>query len=225
MSHNLIELLSRRGDRQEETALDVLRRAAEERGEVTDDDRRDAAAVSGLPEATVYGVSTFYDDLVQPRGERDVRVCTGTACWAVAFDGQIRDLEARFGVLLGECSEDGELSLTEAVCLGFCHSSPSFREGDVVDAGEGALERVLAGETRAAPEPEWGSTLAPPVRDEVQSSRPAGLTWEFARKAAGSPKYVVANGDEGDPGSYIDKYLMERNPALLLEGMAIAGYA
>ena len=36
---------------------------------------------------------------------------------------------------------------------------------------------------------------------------------------------LVANGDEGDPGSYIDKYLMERNPALLLEGMALAGYA
>ncbi|MFO7571113.1 MAG: NADH-ubiquinone oxidoreductase-F iron-sulfur binding region domain-containing protein, partial [Gaiellaceae bacterium] len=181
---------------------------------------------------------------------------TGTACWAVAFDGQIRDLEAHFGIPLGECSEDGELSLTETVCLGFCHSSPSFREGDVIDAGEGALERVLAGETRAAPEPEWGSTLAQPVLtrpgdysglrralaeltpeqllEEVKAANlrgrggagfPAGLKWEFARKVAGSPKYVVANGDEGDPGSYIDKYLMERNPALLLEGMAIAGYA
>ncbi len=36
---------------------------------------------------------------------------------------------------------------------------------------------------------------------------------------------MVANGDEGDPGSYIDKYLMERNPELVLEGMALAGYA
>ena len=41
----------------------------------------------------------------------------------------------------------------------------------------------------------------------------------------GDEKFIVANGDEGDPGSYIDKYLMERNPALLLEGMALAGYA
>ena len=36
---------------------------------------------------------------------------------------------------------------------------------------------------------------------------------------------IVVNGDEGDPGSYIDKLLMERNPELLLEGMALAGYA
>ena len=41
----------------------------------------------------------------------------------------------------------------------------------------------------------------------------------------GEQKFIVANGDEGDPGSYIDKYLMERNPELLLEGMALAGYA
>jgi NADH:ubiquinone oxidoreductase subunit F (NADH-binding) len=53
---------------------------------------------------------------------------------------------------------------------------------------------------------------------------PAGIKWEFTRNNAASPKFIVVNGDEGDPGSYIDKYLMERNPGLLLEGMAIAGY-
>ncbi|GIU95678.1 MAG: NADH dehydrogenase [Gaiellaceae bacterium] len=255
MSHNLIELLKRRGGGPAAT-LDVLRRALEERGEVTDDDRRAAAAASGLPEATVYGISTFYDDLLRPVGRRDVRVCTGTACWAAAFDGQIRDLEQGLGLRLGTRSEDGELSLTETVCLGFCHSSPSFREGDVVDAGPGALERILSGETAPAPEPEWESTLPEPVLtrpgdysglrralaeltpeqllEEVKAANlrgrggagfPAGLKWEFARKAAGPSKVIVANGDEGDPGSYIDKYLMERNPALLLEGMALAGYA
>ncbi len=51
------------------------------------------------------------------------------------------------------------------------------------------------------------------------------MKWEFARKARGEDKFIVVNGDEGDPGSYIDKYLMEYNPSLLIEGMAIAGYA
>ena len=45
------------------------------------------------------------------------------------------------------------------------------------------------------------------------------------RGAPGERKFIVANGDEGDPGSYIDKVLMEDNPHLLLEGMALAGYA
>jgi len=54
---------------------------------------------------------------------------------------------------------------------------------------------------------------------------PAGVKWELARRAEGDEKVIVVNGDEGDPGSYIDKYLMERTPALLLEGIALAGYA
>ena len=45
------------------------------------------------------------------------------------------------------------------------------------------------------------------------------------RAAPATEKFIVANGDEGDPGSYIDKYLMEHSPDLLLEGMALAGYA
>jgi hypothetical protein len=64
------------------TALEVLKAALEEHGEITDDDRRAASAASGLPEAAVYGVSSFYDDLLAPRGARHVRVCTGTACFA-----------------------------------------------------------------------------------------------------------------------------------------------
>ena len=46
-----------------------------------------------------------------------------------------------------------------------------------------------------------------------------------ARAPRARQKFIVANGDEGDPGSYIDKVLMEGNPELLLEGMALAGYA
>ncbi len=54
---------------------------------------------------------------------------------------------------------------------------------------------------------------------------PAGTKWEFAARAADPDRVIVVNGDEGDPGSYIDKLLMERNPELLLEGMALAGHA
>ena len=121
-----------------------------ERGEITDDDRREAAERSGLPEATVYGVSTFYDDLLQPRGERHVRVCTGTACFAATGDAHVDAIRDGLGLELGERSEDGSVSLAETVCLGFCHSSPAVRDGDVIDAGPGVVERVLAGATRPA---------------------------------------------------------------------------
>jgi NADH:ubiquinone oxidoreductase subunit F (NADH-binding) len=63
------------------------------------------------------------------------------------------------------------------------------------------------------------------VRGRGGAGFPAGSKWEFAARAADPDKAIVVNGDEGDPGSYIDKLLMERNPNLLLEGMALAGYA
>src|SRR4029450_7634607 len=63
------------------------------------------------------------------------------------------------------------------------------------------------------------------VRRRGGAGFPAGVKWEFAARAADPDKVIVVNADEGDPGSYIDKLLMERNPELLLEGMALAGHA
>jgi bidirectional [NiFe] hydrogenase diaphorase subunit len=54
---------------------------------------------------------------------------------------------------------------------------------------------------------------------------PTGLKWNLVRKSPGERKYIVANGDEGDPGAYMDRTIMESDPHRVLEGMAIAGYA
>ncbi len=255
MSKNLVELIRRHHAEHGPTALAVLKEAMDARGEIGADDVRLAAERSGLPEATVHGVASFYDDLLQPRGERHVRVCTGTACFAATGDAHVDELRAGLGLELGTRAEDRSRSLAETVCLGFCHASPAIRDGDVIDAGPGVVERVLAGTTQPAAEPEWESVLAQPVltrpgdwsglaaalrqppealletvkdanvRGRGGAGFPAGAKWGFARGAQGAEKFIVANGDEGDPGSYIDKYLMERNPALVLEGIALAGYA
>jgi NADH:ubiquinone oxidoreductase subunit F (NADH-binding)/NADH:ubiquinone oxidoreductase subunit E len=256
MSRNLVEFVRRHHAEQAPTALDVLKAALDDHGEITDDDRREAAARSGLPEAAVHGVSTFYDDLLQPRGRRHVRMCTGTACFAADGGAAVDEVRAALRLDLGERAADGEVSLAETVCLGFCHSSPAARVGDVIDAGPGLAQRLLAGGERAAVEPQWRSVLEEPVLlrpgdwsglararaelapqallDEVRAATvrgrggagfPAGEKWSFAAGAVGDEKFIVANGDEGDPGSYIDKYLMEQNPQLLLEGLALAGHA
>ncbi|HYE68164.1 MAG TPA: SLBB domain-containing protein, partial [Anaerovoracaceae bacterium] len=54
---------------------------------------------------------------------------------------------------------------------------------------------------------------------------PTGTKWQLAAKAKNDQKYVICNADEGDPGAFMDRSLMEGNPHLVLEGMAIAGYA
>ena len=52
-----------------------------------------------------------------------------------------------------------------------------------------------------------------------------GMKWEFARKAEGTDKYIICNADEGDPGAFMDRSLLEGDPHAVLEGMIIAGYA
>ncbi|WP_052812783.1 NADH-quinone oxidoreductase subunit NuoF [Desulfonatronum thioautotrophicum] len=54
---------------------------------------------------------------------------------------------------------------------------------------------------------------------------PTGLKWSFARKASGNPKYVICNADEGDPGAFMDRSVLESDPHAVLEGLLIAGYA
>jgi len=54
---------------------------------------------------------------------------------------------------------------------------------------------------------------------------PCGLKWELARKSPGDRKYVICNADEGEVGTFKDRYILERDPFTLVEAMAIAGYA
>ena len=54
---------------------------------------------------------------------------------------------------------------------------------------------------------------------------PTGIKWKAAKEATGSPKYVVCNGDEGDPGAFMDRSVLEGDPHSVVEAMVIAGYA
>jgi len=79
------------------------------------------------------------------------------------------------------------------------------------------------------------STMTPErVIEEVKKSGlrgrggagfPTGLKWQFAARAAGDQKYVVCNADEGDPGAFMDRSILEGDPHTVIEGMAICGYA
>lgn len=54
---------------------------------------------------------------------------------------------------------------------------------------------------------------------------PAGQKWDVCRHSPGKPKYLICNGDEGDPGAFMDRAILESDPHSVLEGMIIAGYA
>ncbi|MCL4812286.1 MAG: SLBB domain-containing protein [Vicinamibacteraceae bacterium] len=63
------------------------------------------------------------------------------------------------------------------------------------------------------------------LRGRGGAGYPTGLKWDIARKAPAEQKYVICNADEGDPGAFMDRSVLEGDPHRVLEGMAIAGYA
>ena len=92
----------------------------------------------------------------------------------------------------------------------------------VADDGYLAARKALASMT---PEQVIDEVSRANLRGLGGAGFPAGRKWSFVPKETTQPKYLVVNADEGEPGTFKDRYIMERDPHALLEGMIIAAYA
>jgi NADH-quinone oxidoreductase subunit F len=99
---------------------------------------------------------------------------------------------------------------------------PCAVEDYIATGGYQALTRVLTGMT---PEAVIAEVKASGLRGRGGGGFPTGRKWELCRAAAGDERFVVCNADEGDPGAYMDRSILEGNPHLVLEGMLIGAYA
>ncbi len=88
--------------------------------------------------------------------------------------------------------------------------------------GYQALGKVL---TEMSPELVIAEVKKSGLRGRGGAGFLTGLKWEFTRKAPGDIKYILCNGDEGDPGAFMDRSVLEGDPHSVIEGMAIAAYA
>lgn len=88
--------------------------------------------------------------------------------------------------------------------------------------GYKALEKVLL---KMTPEEVIAEVKASGLRGRGGAGFPTGQKWEFTRIAKGTQKYVVCNADEGDPGAFMDRSILEGDPHSVLEAMMIAGYS
>ena len=88
--------------------------------------------------------------------------------------------------------------------------------------GYSALSKVLREKT---PDEAINEIKRFGLRGRGGAGFPTGGKWELCRKARGDVKYVICNADEGDPGAYMDRSLLEGNPHSVIEGMIIGGYA
>ena len=79
----------------------------------------------GVHSSEIYGVASFYSQFsFIPKGEHEICVCLGTACYVKGSDKVLASLEEKLGIRVGETTADGKISLAEARCIGECGIAP-----------------------------------------------------------------------------------------------------
>ncbi len=179
-------------------------------------------------------VESFYH---LPGGTVAGKACNGTACFVA------RRLNPAVW-------SRAEAQSSRVYCLGECSSAPSPHPGaappNVACSARRPvlLERLLKGNTRSLsayriqgghhaleavlksnPQDVMDALDTAALRGRGGAGYPTGRKWRSVAAQTSLKKYVVANADEGDPGAYIDRFLMEDDPHALIEGMLIAAHA
>ena len=252
MSRNLSALSYRKG--LDQNVFDRMVKAAEVTGtsEVGDAVHR-MGEESLFGDALSLGAVSFYDFLKKENAGKKVFVCNGSACLCANTQGNLHSTAAEhfkpeeIGHIccLGRCHEAGAFQYK-----GKNYSGRNAAELDqLFTTGVGSHEDryavvsdlptpLLTGTPLPiaelyAPLKAWlgrdRNELLAELRDSKLRGRggagfPLHLKWQSCREAQGPVKYIVCNADEGDPGAYIDKYLMEQQPHLVLFGMMVAGW-
>ncbi|MHA6344772.1 NAD(P)H-dependent oxidoreductase subunit E [Roseivivax sp. CAU 1761] len=205
-----------------------------------------------LSQAEVYEVASFYAhfDVVRegeaPPPALTVRVCDSLSCELAGAETLRRALEdgldaAQVRVVrapcMGRCDtapvcELGHFHLDHATpesvraAIAAGHTHPVIPDYETYDAYAGA--GGYAALTALRESGDWQQVqervLAAGIRGLGGAGFPSGKKWGFVRAEPG-PRYLAVNGDEGEPGTFKDRYYLERVPHLFLEGMLIAAWA
>jgi NADH-quinone oxidoreductase subunit F len=121
------------------------------------------------------------------------------------------------------CGEGDFIANQKRVVLRHCGLlNPESIEEYIEQGGYGAARKAL---TSMTPEEVIAEVGKSGIRGRGGAGFPTGTKWGFARKAAGDVKYLICNADEGDPGAFMDRSVLEGDPHAVIEGMIIAGYA
>ncbi|MEE9314067.1 MAG: NAD(P)H-dependent oxidoreductase subunit E [Rhizobiaceae bacterium] len=205
-----------------------------------------------LSQVEIYEVASFYDHFdVVKEGEAipaplTIRVCDSVACMMAGAEDLIAKLEA--GI------DRSKIRIMRAPCMGGCDVAPAARVGDKeigFATVDGLLALVKSGDTDTlAPEYKdlavykkeggygvWekvksGALSAEAIMETLSDAGlrglggagfPTGKKWSFVRGYEG-PRLMTINGDEGEPGTFKDRYYLERNPHAMFEGALIGAH-
>ena len=203
--------------------------------------------------STIHSTKSFYDFLSEDFKSKKAYVCSGSACMCRGTqDNVTQKLKSKLGVdsvgemiCLGRCYENSafyyngenysgdDINQLDAILSGNHKSTPytmkSFSETSFLVENEvfssykdfkDLLETCFQKDKNDLIDTLKNSGL----RGRGGAGFPTGVKWEFCKAQEAKAKYVVCNADEGDPGAYSDRYLLEEQALKVLFGMVICGY-
>ncbi|MBL1281596.1 MAG: NAD(P)H-dependent oxidoreductase subunit E [Fluviicola sp.] len=249
MSKNLSELSGRKGLK--DNLFDRMGQLSQDNGAPTIEALDQLADEFLVGKANTYGTTTFYDFLKPENKGKKAYVCNGTACVCAGTQenileklrSQYADNEIGHMTCLGRCHENsafhiaGENYSGEAIndLKNIVDTKKVLTDNYTVKAhGKAILTTSFSSvEEYYAPFKQALKKDQVEVLEEIKTANirgrggagfPMGLKLEFCRNVESDTKFIICNADEGDPGAYSDRYLLEKQPHSVLFGMLIAGY-
>lgn len=249
MGKNLSELSGRQG--LENNLFDRLGKLAQPTGTPDNEELEALADEFLIGDANVYGTTTFYDFLKPENQGKKAYVCNGTACVCAGTQENVQEellknfnaSEIGHMTCLGRCHENSAFHIAGQNYSGadlqnlsniVSKKEKSHEQYDVVAYGD-AILTAETGDLSNYYEPFLKALTqdSASVLEEIKKSNirgrggagfPMGMKWEFCRNSESDTKFIICNADEGDPGAYSDRFLLEERPHSVLFGMLIAGY-
>ncbi len=122
----ILEITMKRSQYRQDALIEILHKAQESFGYLELEVLEHIAQGLKLPLSQVYGVATFYHHFsLKPKGKHRCVVCTGTVCYVKGSNKILAALEQELGIKLGETTNNNQISLLSARCLGACGIAPS----------------------------------------------------------------------------------------------------
>ena len=203
--------------------------------------------------STIHSTKSFYDFLSEDFKNKKAYVCTGSACMCRGTQENVtQKLKSKLGedsvgemICLGRCYENSafyyngenysgdDINQLDDIISGSHKSIPytmksfsdtSFLVEDEVFSTYDDFRELLQTCFEADKNDLIDSLKDSGLRGRGGAGFPTGMKWEFCKAQEAKAQYVVCNADEGDPGAYSDRYLLEEQALKVLFGMVICGY-
>lgn len=250
MSDNLSYLSGRKG--LSDNLFENYVTLAEDTGRVEHEKLSELANDFLIGDANTFGATSFYDFLKEENKSKKVYVCNGSACLCAGTQEKLtEDLSKHFSAeeigemcCLGRCHENGAFNYEgnnysakssgeiDSIIKNKTASLDTYHVGTNCDEpilitqfpGIETYYQALEDALKKSPDDLLEDYKASGLRGRGGAGFPKSYKLEAVKKAKGDQKFIVCNADEGDPGAYSDRWLLEEHPHSVLFGMILAGY-